>query len=482
MQRAAWVGLVQREAKLGEQNRFIYDKERGIWREEGAEVPPDAGPLPPPPTHARASPAAAAAPGLPPAGALPACSWVTDQRASRLHAWGTESHAQDVQHPLVSLILYDVCGAFTLRIDDIEELVALVCRAALRRGSALRRRAPRQQRRAPRSRRAAHRRRLALRQHHGRRRQQASPLPPSLHTCIDKCTPQPAWRSEAQQAPTSQQLSRCTPALLLVLQAPGMCIHGKTNGWCACACRAPSQGAAALPPLVPFAPGGAAQRPPAFFRPAAHASHAAPAAPSPFAAAAAAGGDAQQPHAAPEDGAAAGVPSQQPDLATPAAPPLGQHSRKGSFSQYLSPPTSTNSLAGALPSPAQRAPSATRFALGASARLGQGGAAGDGAAQGVGGGGLPSDEAQAADPAAGYSGEQMAMGQDYYTSYSAVLGGLPGEQRGAQDPFSSGALAGGYGQGGRGAEPGQDVLPEGDANGTAVLFAQSADEMTELEL
>lgn len=66
---------MQREAKLGEQNKFIYDKERGIWREEGAEIPADAGPLPPPPTHNTAS--SAAAPGLPPTGAVPATGLLT---------------------------------------------------------------------------------------------------------------------------------------------------------------------------------------------------------------------------------------------------------------------------------------------------------------------------------------------------------------------------------------------------------------------
>lgn len=45
---------MQKEAKLGEQNRFFFDKERGIWREEGAEVPDAAAPLPPPPTSRKA--------------------------------------------------------------------------------------------------------------------------------------------------------------------------------------------------------------------------------------------------------------------------------------------------------------------------------------------------------------------------------------------------------------------------------------------
>lgn len=51
----------QKEAKLGDENKFFFDKERGIWREAGAEIPAAAGPLPPPPTAAR--PAAPAAPG-----------------------------------------------------------------------------------------------------------------------------------------------------------------------------------------------------------------------------------------------------------------------------------------------------------------------------------------------------------------------------------------------------------------------------------
>ena len=43
----------QKEAKLGDENKFFFDKERGIWREAGAEIPAAAGPLPPPPTAAR---------------------------------------------------------------------------------------------------------------------------------------------------------------------------------------------------------------------------------------------------------------------------------------------------------------------------------------------------------------------------------------------------------------------------------------------
>lgn len=45
---------MQKEAKLGEQNKFIFDKERGIWREEGAETPAAAAPLPPPPVSRKA--------------------------------------------------------------------------------------------------------------------------------------------------------------------------------------------------------------------------------------------------------------------------------------------------------------------------------------------------------------------------------------------------------------------------------------------
>ncbi len=46
--------LVQKEARLGEENKFFYDKERGMWREQGAEIPAAAAPLPPPPAIRRA--------------------------------------------------------------------------------------------------------------------------------------------------------------------------------------------------------------------------------------------------------------------------------------------------------------------------------------------------------------------------------------------------------------------------------------------
>ncbi|CAL8467566.1 g7104 [Coccomyxa elongata] len=38
-----------KEAKLGEENKFFYDKERGMWREQGAAAPEPAAPLAPPP-------------------------------------------------------------------------------------------------------------------------------------------------------------------------------------------------------------------------------------------------------------------------------------------------------------------------------------------------------------------------------------------------------------------------------------------------
>nr|CAB3466692.1 unnamed protein product [Digitaria exilis]CAB3469185.1 unnamed protein product [Digitaria exilis] len=47
------VGLVsksRRQAKLGEQNKFYYDEKLKRWVEEGAEVPAEEPPLPPPPT------------------------------------------------------------------------------------------------------------------------------------------------------------------------------------------------------------------------------------------------------------------------------------------------------------------------------------------------------------------------------------------------------------------------------------------------
>lgn len=50
---------VQREAKLGEENKFFYDKELGVWREAGAPVPEAPAQLPPPP---KGRPAAAAPP------------------------------------------------------------------------------------------------------------------------------------------------------------------------------------------------------------------------------------------------------------------------------------------------------------------------------------------------------------------------------------------------------------------------------------
>jgi len=47
------MGLVSkshRQAKLGEQNKFYYDEKLKRWVEEGAEVPAEEPPLPPPPT------------------------------------------------------------------------------------------------------------------------------------------------------------------------------------------------------------------------------------------------------------------------------------------------------------------------------------------------------------------------------------------------------------------------------------------------
>ncbi|KAL6606385.1 hypothetical protein ACP70R_042038 [Stipagrostis hirtigluma subsp. patula] len=49
------VGLVSRshrQAKLGEQNKFYYDEKLKRWVEEGAEIPAEEPPLPPPPTKA----------------------------------------------------------------------------------------------------------------------------------------------------------------------------------------------------------------------------------------------------------------------------------------------------------------------------------------------------------------------------------------------------------------------------------------------
>ncbi len=40
---------LQKDAKLGEENKFFYDKERGMWREQGAAAPEPAAPLAPPP-------------------------------------------------------------------------------------------------------------------------------------------------------------------------------------------------------------------------------------------------------------------------------------------------------------------------------------------------------------------------------------------------------------------------------------------------
>lgn len=39
------------KAKLGEQNKFYYDEKLKRWVEEGAEVPAEEPPLPPPPTN-----------------------------------------------------------------------------------------------------------------------------------------------------------------------------------------------------------------------------------------------------------------------------------------------------------------------------------------------------------------------------------------------------------------------------------------------
>jgi hypothetical protein len=76
----ALFALTQKEAKLGEENKFFYDKERGIWREEGAEIPAAAGALPPPPTAGRPSTPAAATP----AGALALSSILTICQGSYL--------------------------------------------------------------------------------------------------------------------------------------------------------------------------------------------------------------------------------------------------------------------------------------------------------------------------------------------------------------------------------------------------------------
>ncbi|TVU01206.1 hypothetical protein EJB05_53333, partial [Eragrostis curvula] len=49
------MGLVSKsskQAKLGEQNKFYYDEKLKRWVEEGAEVPVEEPPLPPPPTKA----------------------------------------------------------------------------------------------------------------------------------------------------------------------------------------------------------------------------------------------------------------------------------------------------------------------------------------------------------------------------------------------------------------------------------------------
>ena len=42
--------LMDLKAKLGEQNKFYYDEKLKRWVEEGAEVPAEEPPLPPPPT------------------------------------------------------------------------------------------------------------------------------------------------------------------------------------------------------------------------------------------------------------------------------------------------------------------------------------------------------------------------------------------------------------------------------------------------
>ncbi len=55
---------MQKEAKLGEESKFFYDKERGMWREHGAAAPEPAAPLAPPPVIRQ--PPEGTPPGAPP--------------------------------------------------------------------------------------------------------------------------------------------------------------------------------------------------------------------------------------------------------------------------------------------------------------------------------------------------------------------------------------------------------------------------------
>ena len=82
----------QKEAKLGEQNKFIYDKERGIWREEGAEVPAAAAPLPPPPMARKAPDSGPASmPGEPRGAKSDLARVITNSVAQRLRcSWKSQ--------------------------------------------------------------------------------------------------------------------------------------------------------------------------------------------------------------------------------------------------------------------------------------------------------------------------------------------------------------------------------------------------------
>ena len=65
--------LMQKEEQIGLENKFFYDKERKMWREEGKEIPQEAAPPPPPPIvpHFQNGLTPAAPPAEPPPGLGP---------------------------------------------------------------------------------------------------------------------------------------------------------------------------------------------------------------------------------------------------------------------------------------------------------------------------------------------------------------------------------------------------------------------------
>ena len=171
-----------------------------------------------------------------------------------------------------------------------------------------------------------------------------------------------------------------------------------------------------------------------------------------------------------QNGSGASAPGQPAPDQAPSAPPFGAHNRKGSFSQYLSPPTSTNSQPGCgVPSPSPEQlpllapPLPSRF-------------------------GPSSDTAPVAllsegQPFPAHAQEQAPLvPAEYYTSYSAVLGEPGVQTRGAVGEEAQQQMTGPEGNAvyGVAAVQGQPHLQQGA--GTAVLFAQSADELSEVEL